>query len=270
MPYIDKYDRLLFIEREREPRPKPELPRIYASEPAMNRLGLKLGDEMTLPGTQSSPHVVIGAIYYDFSSDQGVLLIPDDLFETMYGTREKQGLSLYLRPGVTPDDIRHLITERLPDAALFVRDNRSLRREVITIFDRTFLITYALQAIALAISGVTLLNTLLMLVLEREREFAVLRAIGAGRRALARLVVTESVLLGAAAVMGGIALGAGLALQLVFVVNRFYFGWSVHFAFPWLPLLTTVGGALILSAVVGLWPGFRVTRTVDGALLRYE
>ena len=246
------------------------LPEVSLSEPAANRLGLRAGDTFVLPGIKSSPTVFVSSVYYDYSSDQGVVLIPEQLFEDIYATKEKQGLSLYLREGVEVAQIRELLDRELPNNFLFIRDNLSLQAEVLRIFDRTFLITYALQAIAFFISGVTLLNTLLMLVLERQREITVLRAIGASRRALAKLIVSESIVLSLFALFVGLVLGAGLALQLVFVVNKFYFGWSVFFAFPLKPILTTVSFTIVLALLVALGPTVQMIRSAKGGLLRYD
>jgi len=72
--------------------------------------------------------------------------------------------------------------------------------------------TFALlAAIALFAAAFLILNTLAMTVVERIRELALLRAAGAGRGQVVRLVVTQGVLLGAAGAIAGIALGVLLA-----------------------------------------------------------
>ena len=78
------------------------------------------------------------------------------------------------------------------DHRLFIRTNRTLRAEVLRIFDATFAITWALQAIAIVVAILGVAATLLTLVLERRRELAMLRLVGAGRRQIRRMVVIEA------------------------------------------------------------------------------
>ena len=141
---------------------------------------------------------------------------------------------------------------------------------MLKIFDETFRITYSLQLIALIISGFTILNTVLMLIIEREREFGILHAVGAGSKSLIKMVTAESLLLGLASLISALMLGILLALLLVFVINKFFFAWSVHFEFPVSLLLSTSIGTILLSIFAGLIPGSQIATKINRRVLRYE
>ena len=243
---------------------------VYVSETFANRFAAKRGTRFTVPGNREPIEVEVANVYYDYSSDQGVVLIDHDQFVRLDGETRKQGVSLYLQDSTQAAALKALIEARFPEALLFIRDNHTLRAEVLRVFDETFRITYALQAIALLISVLTILNTIAMLMLERKKEFGVMRAIGASGNALLKMVVVESLLIGGAALLGAVVLGFGLALLLVFVVNRFFFGWSVAFTFPLGTIAIIALLTIMVAGIAGLLPGYRYSRTIDAKALRYE
>jgi len=270
---LARHDRLLF----KQPMNSAELQRIigdtneiFASETFATRNNVAIGDRILLPGLEKTARVKIANIFYDYSSDQGVLLIPDSLFSSLFEEARKQGVSLYLREGVDAEAFRAKITQRFRGMLLSVRSNKSLREEVLKVFDDTFRITYALQAISLSISALTMLNTVLMLMLERKREFAVFRAIGARRASIAYMTAYESVFLGALALILSLLLGLALAAILVFVINQFFFGWSVRFVFPSETLVSTSLAVILLSLLAGFLPGYLSASRTDVGSLSYE
>lgn len=270
---LARHDRLLFkrpmsAEAIRQMTEDPV--NILVSETFASRNGVAIGDHFNLPSLNGSSTVKVANIFYDYSSDQGVLLIPDILFTQLYSEPRKQGVSLYLSPNADAEGVRQDIAERFPELALSVRSNKSLRQEVLKVFDDTFRITYALQGIALLISSLTMLNTVLMLMLERKREFSVLRAIGASRFSISMMAGYESFFLGFLALCGALVLGFLLSLILVFVINQFFFGWSVRFVLPVGMLFSTSTLVLCMSVICGVFPGFVAAKKIDIGSLNYE
>lgn len=270
---LGRYERLTF----QKPMTAEEIERIgragngvFVSETFSARNGVGPGDRIRLPGLRESLELRVENVFYDYSSDQGVVFVPDAVFERLFDERRKEGVSLYLKDGADPERVAREIETALPDLTLVVRTNARLRKQVLDVFDDTFRVTYALQAIALLISGLTVLSAVFTLMLERSRELGVMRAIGASRFSLAKIVMYESSVLGGAAVVGALVLGFLLSILLVFVINKFFFGWSVRFLVPWGTLVSTSILALGVSILAGLLPGHRVARRLDGRVLRYE
>jgi putative ABC transport system permease protein len=135
-----------------------------------------------------------------------------------------------------------------------VAPNSELRRNSMMIFDRTFAITWALEAVALVVAMLGAANSLLALVLDRRRELGLLRYLGASAGQIRGMVLTEAGFLGGLAAMLGLALGFALSLLLIFVVNKQSFGWTIQFHPPG----ELLAGALALvwgvTVLAGLYP----------------
>src|SRR5260370_2518327 len=110
--------------------------------------------------------------------------------------------------------------------------NRDLRAEAVHIFDRTFAITYALEAVAVIVAGMGIAGALLALVIDRRRELGLLRLLGAATGQVRKLILVEAGLLGLLANLAGLAMGFALSLILIYVVNRQSFGWTIRFHSP--------------------------------------
>jgi putative ABC transport system permease protein len=240
------------------------------SETFANRFNVSAGSRIDIPGVERSSSFEVGGVYYDYSSDQGAISIDFPRFRELFAESRKEALSLYINNAEERERIRQELYRRFPSETFTVRDNAALRADVLDVFDDTFRVTYALQAIALLIAGLTVANTLLMLMFERKREFAVMRALGASSRSLTKMIVMESLILGFTAVIGAWILGFGLALLLVYVINRFFFGWSIAFLVPLNVLAEMSLGTMLLSFAAGYLPGRKVTAAVDSRELRYE
>ena len=115
---------------------------------------------------------------------------------------------------------------------VFIHTNASIRDEVLRIFDSTFAITYALEAIAVLVGILGVSGTLLTLILERRRELTTLRLVGADRRQVRKMVVIEAGMIGVVSQVLGLFAGFGLALILIYVINVQSFGWSIQFYIP--------------------------------------
>ena len=116
-----------------------------------------------------------------------------------------------------------------------------LRRLSLAAFDRTFAVTYALEAAAVLIGLVGLSATLVAQTLARRREFGMLRHVGMTRGQLQAMVAVEGAALAAIGTAAGLVLGFVISLILVHVVNRQSFHWGMDVHVPW--------GALVLLAV---------------------
>ena len=88
-------------------------------------------------------------------------------------------LAVYVQQGANVDAVRQEIEFAAAGRNVLVFTDRDLRREAIRIFDRTFAITYALEAVAIFVAVMGIGGALLALVIDRRREFGLLRFMGA-------------------------------------------------------------------------------------------
>jgi putative ABC transport system permease protein len=98
------------------------------------------------------------------------------------------------------------------------------------------------------------------LILEREREFSILRLVGADRRQVRRMVVGEAVLIGAVSQGIGLIVGLALSLVLIYVITVQSFGWTIQFHLPLAFLAQSSLAIVIATAVAGLYPARRAVR----------
>ncbi len=148
--------------------------------------------------------------------------------------------------------------------------NAEIKAEILEIFDRTFTVTYALQIITVAIALLGIANTVLTSVLERQREMATLRAIGAGTQQIRRLVLWETSYLGLLGALMGTAAGILLSLLLIVVINRQSFGWTIRFTLPVELLIEAILLALAAALAAGYLPASWAAKQPVADGLRYE
>jgi len=106
--------------------------------------------------------------------------------------------------------------------------------------------------------------------LERGRELGVLRANGLTPRQVWRLVTTQTGLMGLVAGILSIPMGLVLAAVMIYVVNKRSFGWTLHMDVGPAVLVQAVGLALIGALLAGLYPSWRMARTLPASALREE
>lgn len=231
---------------------------VVVSEAFAIRHRRAVGDEIVLTTTSGTRRFRVAAVYYDYSSDRGLVMMDRRTFGRHFGEVQPTGLTVYLREGADPDRVRSdLLAGIAGRFRVYVYTNASLRREVLRIFDSTFAITYALEIIAILVAILGVSGTLLTLVLERQREIAVLRLVGTDRRQVRRLVVLEALMIGAVSQAVGLVVGVLLSLVLIFVINVQSFGWTIQFHLPLAFLAQMSVVILVATALAGLYPARR-------------
>jgi putative ABC transport system permease protein len=245
--------------------------RVVVSETFAVHFGVKAGDVLSVPTPHGPVPMPIEAVYYDYANEQGIIIMDRTTLLKHYGDPRLTSISVGV---AAPDDARRV--ERAiaadPDLArkVHVTSSGELRREAMRIFDETFAITYALQVIAMTVALLGVVASLVTLVLERQGEIAVLRAIGVTRRQVAAMVVAESAGMGVAGSIVGTGAGFALALLLIRVINKQSFGWTIQWQSPWRHVATSVALVLLTALMAGIYPGWRATRTTVSEALRAE
>lgn len=236
-----------------------EIGGLLVSEVLANKLGVEEGatlEVMTPSGARQFPVV---AVFYDYSTDGGKLLMDRALYQSLWHDDLVTVFPVYLRDETDLDGVRTRMTTLLSASANgglppLVISNVELRKEILEIFDRTFLLTYVLEAIAVVIAMLGIVNTLITSVLERRREFSTLRAIGGSSTQIRQLVLWEAAYLGAIGIVLGLIGGGVLSLLLIKVINRQSFGWTIQMIVPTGSLIQALFLAVVATLVAGYFP----------------
>ncbi len=205
---------------------------VLVSEPFATKFGVAPGDRVALPTASGTVALRVAAVYNDYSSDAGFVLMDVRTFRRLYRDDVVDSIAVYAAPGADLPRLRTAIVRAVAPLRIDVETNRELRALVVEIFDRTFAITYALDVVAIAIAVLGVVSTLFALVLERRREFGILRYLGVTTRGVRAIVLAEAAGIGFLGAVLGVAVGMLLALVLVFVVNRQAFGYLIELARP--------------------------------------
>ncbi|MGE5715638.1 MAG: FtsX-like permease family protein, partial [Acidobacteriota bacterium] len=159
------------------------------SEPFAEKFHVKAGELVELPTDHGPVRVRVAGIYTDYSNDRGTVTLDRAQFQRLWPLTGAVSVAVTLKDGVSPEEGARRIAAALRGRfALRVRTNATLRKIVLRIFDRTFAVTYALEAVALAVAVLGVFNTLTALVLERRREIGLLRVLGASAARVKRAV----------------------------------------------------------------------------------
>ncbi len=226
---------------------------VIVTESFAHRHRVAAGQSLVLPTPLGGVRVQVEGVFYDYSSDAGAVLMDRALYARLWRDERTESLALYLEPGAQGDSVRtNVVRLAGPGRLLHVTPNQALRKRVLLVFDETFRITWALQSIAVFVAVLGVISALTALVLQRSRELAVLRAAGALRGQVRTLVLVESAVLGAAGSTLGCVAGYVLALLLVHVINRQFFGWSIRmWVDPWVFVRAVV--LMTLTATLAGW-----------------
>ena len=231
-------------------------------------------ETITLESPQGERSFPVLAVFYDYSSDRGTIILDNDLYEPLWQDRGIASLGLFVAPGASAEATEAIVTQIRSQFKgrqdLSVQSNRTLREESLIIFDRTFAITNALRLLAVIVAFIGVLSTLMSLQLERTRELGILRSTGMTPRQLGTLTLLETGLMGTMAGVFAMPLGYALAWILIYVINVRSFGWTLQMALQgkyfWQALLVAVLAALL----AGIYPALRLGKMNISTAIRQE
>jgi putative ABC transport system permease protein len=244
---------------------------VFVSESFLRRNHLRENDAielMTPDGARSFP---IAAVFYDYTRDQGLVYMSARNFAHFWHDDRIHSVALYLKENRSADEVTKAFrAEFSRDGQFAIFSNQSLRRRVFEIFDQTFAVTHVLLAIALFVAITGIFLSLTILITERQRELAILRALGASAGQIRKLLLAETAMLGLLAAIIGMVSGICLSMVLTGVINRAFFGWTIHLAFPWRTLSLTPVWILAAALIAGIIPAWRASRMELADNLRNE
>ncbi|MBM3261909.1 MAG: FtsX-like permease family protein [candidate division Zixibacteria bacterium] len=229
------------------------------------------GDSVTLYPPTGRVRLPIVGVYYDYNTDAGSILMDRRLFGRLWQTSRAESMALYLSPDAHPDEVRQRLLTAVDDRImLHITPNQEIRRQALTVFDQTFRITYALQAIAIVVAALGVITTLTALILQRGREIGVLRATGAFKTQIRKMVLVESGLIGMLGAVMGSLCGVALAVLLIYVINKQFFGWSIRMYVA--PGIFVQAFAIMVATALlaGLAPARRALKRAAAEAMRLE
>lgn len=230
------------------------LPAVYATEGFMVLHGARIGQRLVLPLADGrSAAVWLRGVWRDYARQQGALAIADTDWQRLSGDRRINDLGLWLAPGADVAAVQTGLRALAP--TLEIATPAQIRAISLAIFDRSFAVTYWLQAVAIGIGLFGIAASFSTQVLSRRRELGALRHLGFSRRQVLMLVSAEGAVWTAAGTLVGLGLGVLISAVLVFVVNPQSFHWTMELSLPWAKLAALAGAVMAAGTLTALLAG---------------
>jgi putative ABC transport system permease protein len=237
------------------------------SEQLARRLRARPGDRLILPGDAAPWPVTVAGIYPDYGNPQGQVVVNHAAHLDHFGRSRRGSWGVRVAEGRTQAVIERLRAD--PElGGLDIIDQQGIKALSLSIFERTFAVTGALNALTFGVAGVALLTSLATLAAMRLTQLAPLWAMGLTRRQLARIELGRTVGLAALTAVCALPLGLALAWVLLAIVNVQAFGWRLPmdlFPLDWLRLMLL---ALVAAALAAAWPAWRLARMAPARLVQ--
>ena len=238
--------------------PPPEQTVVWVSEPMAELYGLAPGQSLRLPLLGRDTDVFIGGVWRDYARQFGSLVISRSDYEKLGGRFEPTDLALWPRAGQEVA-AKIWLGDYVKQHRLEFSESAELRRLSLSIFDKSFAVTYALEAAAMMIGLFALAVTLAASVSLRAHELATLSALGFDRAMLTRAVMFEGLMIATIGLAIGLACGVAVGALLTHVINPQAFHWRMQLHVPWWVVMVGVVLTLLAALVASRFAARQTT-----------
>jgi putative ABC transport system permease protein len=249
---------------------------VYVSEAMVDLYGARVGGPLPqLEGAFASPsgtapQFFVAGVWRDYVRQSGSIVMDRRDYVRLTGDDRANDLQLWLEPGTDASQVQQRIRELAQRAAgtadgIEFASAQELRATSLRIFDRSFAVTYWLQAVAIGIGLFGVAASFSAQVLARRKEFGLLAHLGLTRRQILALVAAEGATWTAIGSVAGLGLGLAVAMVLVHVVNPQSFHWTMDLLVPWLRLIALCA-AVVAAGTVTAWLAGRAAAGRDAVL----
>ena len=229
---------------------------VYVSEAMVDLYGARPGSTLALP-LAGAPRVFVRGVWRDYARQHGAIAIARADYLRLTADTRINDLAIWLAPSADAarlqQELRALAGELGLDGALLeFASAGEIRTLSLRIFDRSFAVTYWLQAVAIAIGLFGIAASFSAQVLARRKEFGLLAHLGLTRAQVLAVVAVEGAVWTAAGALLGLLLGLAVSIVLVKVVNPQSFHWTMDLLLPW-GRLGLLCAAVMLAGTATAW-----------------
>jgi putative ABC transport system permease protein len=202
----------------------------------------------------------VAGIWRDYARQHGAVVMELTDYRARTGDPLSNDIAVSLAPGATVDAVSTALRAALDKRTIEIALPGEIRVVTLAIFDRTFLVTYLMEAVAVLIGLFGISTSFAALATARRKEFGMLRHLGLTRTEIGRLLALEGALTAAVGVAVGTAAGGAIALILIEVINRQSFHWSMDVHLPLAALAAFAAALVLLAALAARLSGHQAMR----------
>ena len=241
---------------------------VYISERAWRIDGWRVGD--TVPLCPARSDVPVLGVYHDYGNPSSQWLLSGMLFRDCWPGQAASGLSVYGPESTDWNQLRAAMSQRFDLEDGDIIDQRELKQAGMAVFDRTFTVTQALNALTLLVAGIGIFCAVSAIHHHRIGQQALLASLGLTRRERGVLLLAQWGLLGLLCMVLVWPFGTMLAGYLAAVVTPVAFGWSFALRPEWNHYLALAALAVSCLVLAVLLPSLGLLRISPAALLREQ
>ncbi|HTZ40504.1 MAG TPA: FtsX-like permease family protein [Syntrophales bacterium] len=244
---------------------------VIVSESFARSFGTGPGGIVTLEGTAGPVDLRIEGVFYDYSTEHGLIMMDRQTYITLYGDRTINSIAVFIDPREPrKNQILETVRSRALSRGLPALSREQFHKNILEIFDSTFAVTRSMRIIAMVVAFFGITGALLTLFIERQRDFGILRALGFSTGQVAGMTLLEAIGMGLVSLVLSTGVGTLLALLLIRVINVRSFNWTIFYYPDWQPYALTAATALAASIGAALYPIWKVKRTYPQMQIREE
>jgi putative ABC transport system permease protein len=237
------------------------LPEVFVSEAMLDLYNWKPGEIHTLPVKASNGEylsVWVAGVFRDYGRQHGSVVMDISVYQALTQDRRRTDIALWLTPDSNPAVVLERLRKQFPQLqALEFRSSSDLRALSLTIFDRSFAMTYALEVAALLVALFTVAAGFAGQALLRQKEFALVQQLGQSASQLTQWIGLESGLLLALASCWGTVLGLLMSQVLIHRVNPQSFHWTMETSLPTVAIVVLILVTVLLGMLAAVWAAKR-------------
>lgn len=245
---------------------------IFVSEAMVDLYGARPGTTLALPlqAGRAPVQAYVRGVWRDYARQQGAIVIEQADYQRLTGDLSVNELALWLDESVRTSDVQSAIralanAQGLQGELISFAEPREIRQTTLRIFDRSFAVTYWLQAVAIGIGLFGTAASFSAQVLARRKEFGLLSHLGFTRRQVLGIVAGEGAALSFVGALLGLALGIAVSVVLVKVVNPQSFHWTMDMLLPW-PRLIGLCASVVAAGTATAWVAGRAAVSADAVM----
>jgi len=213
----------------------------------------------------------VAGVWRDYARQTGAIALDKRVFEQLTGDRRANDLALWLNEQTDAERVQQALRALADPSSsgagqlLEFGTASQIRATSLKIFDRSFAVTYWLQAVAIGIGLFGVAASFSAQVLARRKEFGLLAHLGLTRRQILTVVALEGAAWTTLGAIAGLGLGLAVSVVLVHVVNPQSFHWTMELMLPWARLLALCV-AVVAAGTVTAWLAGRAAAGRDAVL----
>jgi len=230
-------------------------PPAWVNEAVEAIYGYTPGKRIELPLAGANRPFVVAGVWRDYARQQGAIIIDRAEYAKLTGDARANDAALWVAPGTRVEDAIAALRALPGGANLEISTPGEIRRTSLAIFDRSFAITYAIEAVAVLVGMFGLSSSLGAIVLARRREFGMLRHLGMTRGQIGAMLAAEGGLLAVLGAAAGMLVGFAIGEILIHVVNRQSFNWGMQTHLPYGMLASLTAVLIALAALTAYLSG---------------